>query len=190
MLEKIPSVVGEALAGLKAGIGKTAYHATFPDVAATLTLTSPAFSDRADLPSRFTADGPGLSPPLDWSGVPVGTAALALLVEDAGSPTPHPLVHVIAWTLAPTTAGLREGVLSDRERPDPRWRIGRNSFQRAAWLPPDPPSGHGRHAYLFQIYAIRQGPELQEGCGRGALLEDMRGRVVGKGLLTGFYGRP
>ena len=38
-----------------------------------LTLTSPAFHAGAVLPQRFSCDGAGVSPPLDWSGVPAGT---------------------------------------------------------------------------------------------------------------------
>ena len=111
MLEKIPGAVGEALSGLKAGCEKTASHATFADVPARLVLTSPAFAEGAELPARFTADGEGLSPPLAWSNLPAGTAALVVLVEDAGSPTPQPLVHLILWSVPPDVSEIREGAL-------------------------------------------------------------------------------
>ena len=45
---------------------------------APFTLTSTAFSDGAAIPSRHACDGPDLSPPLAWSGVPAGTKALLL----------------------------------------------------------------------------------------------------------------
>ncbi|MCJ2051530.1 YbhB/YbcL family Raf kinase inhibitor-like protein [Methylobacterium sp. J-070] len=190
MLEHIPSALGSALSGLKAGMAKTAYHGTFADIPETISLTSPAFADGAEIPARFTADGEGLSPPLAWSGLPDATAALVLLAEDAGSPTPHPLVHLIVANVPPQPAGLGEGVLSGQARPGDPSRIGRNSFLRADWLPPDPPSGHGRHDYVFQIYALRQALDLPQEPGRGALLEAMRGHVVGKGRLIGSYARP
>jgi hypothetical protein len=190
MLEKIPSVVGEALSGLKAGLEKTAYRATFPDVQESLRLASPAFADGTDMPARYTADGEGLSPPLAWSGLPAGTSALVLLVEDAGSPTPQPLVHLIAWNLPPDEAGLAEGALpSPGHRAETR-RLGRNSFLQQEWLPSDPPSGHGRHDYVFQIYALRQMLDLSEAPGRSALLGAMRPHVIGKGMLIGAYARP
>lgn len=188
MLEKIPSAVGEALSGLKSGAEKTAFHAVFPDVPVSLTLTSPAFADEADMPARFTADGAGLSPPLAWGDPPAGTASLVLLVEDAGSPTPQPLVHLIAWNLLPDQAGLREGEVSDPAA-DTGVPLGRNSFLHAGWLPPDPPSGHGRHAYVFQIYALNRPLDLAETPGRGALLKAMDGCVLGKGILVGAYAR-
>lgn len=190
MLEKIPGVLGEALSGLKAGLDKTASRADFPDVPETVTLSSPAFADGADLPARFTADGAGVSPPLAWSGLPAGTAALVLLVEDAGSPTPRPLVHLIAWSVPPEPAGLLEGALPGPGHAGTVEAVGRNSFLRAEWLPPDPPTGHGPHPYLFQIYALRQPLALAEAPGRGALIEAMRGQVLAKGILTGVYHRP
>ncbi|MFN2590446.1 MAG: YbhB/YbcL family Raf kinase inhibitor-like protein, partial [Actinomycetota bacterium] len=38
-----------------------------PSGPATLTVTSPAFSDGGTIPTRFTCDGPGISPPLRWA---------------------------------------------------------------------------------------------------------------------------
>lgn len=189
MLEKIPSVVGEALSGLKAGREKTAYQAVFSDVPETLTLTSPTFADGADLPARYTADGEGVSPPLAWSDLPDGTVALVLLVEDADSPTPQPLVHLIAWDLSPHPANIGEGALPGPGRPHDDGRLGRNSFLRSAWLPPDPPSGHGRHAYVFQLYALRQVLHFVADPGRGALLAAMRDHVIARGQITGTYAR-
>ncbi|SFL65760.1 YbhB/YbcL family Raf kinase inhibitor-like protein [Methylobacterium pseudosasicola] len=189
MLEKIPSAVGEALSGLKAGMEKTAYHAVFADIPETLTLTSPAFADGGEIPARFTADGPGTSPPLAWSGLPTQTAALVLLVEDAGSPTPQPLVHLIVWNLPLTPDSLDEGALPSPGRPLPGPSLGKNSFLRPEWLPPDPPSGHGSHAYLFQLYALASAVDLPESPGRGAVLDAMRGQVIGKGGLVGTYAR-
>ncbi|MEE7502933.1 YbhB/YbcL family Raf kinase inhibitor-like protein [Methylobacterium mesophilicum] len=190
MLEKIPGLIGEALSGLKAGLDKTASRADFPDVPETVSLSSPAFSDGDDLPARFTADGAGVSPPLAWSGLPEGTAALVILVEDAGSPTPRPLVHLIAWSVPPNLAALPEGALPSPGHAGTVRAVGRNSFLRAEWLPPDPPSGHGPHPYLFQLYALRLPLALDEGPGRGALIEAMCGQVLAKGILTGIYHRP
>ena len=185
MLEKIPAAVGHALSGLKAGIEKTAFHADFADAPATIALTSPAFADGASLPARFTADGAGASPPLAWSGLPAGTAAVAILAEDADSPTPQPLVHLIAWTATPGAEDIAEGALSS----GPAMNLGKNSFLKDGWLPPDPPTGHGAHRYLFQIYALGRSPDLSSSPGRGALVDAMHGHVLGKGSLTGTYER-
>jgi phosphatidylethanolamine-binding protein (PEBP) family uncharacterized protein len=43
-----------------------------------LALASPAFAAGGSFPVEYTCDGAGPSPPLAWSGVPAGTAELAL----------------------------------------------------------------------------------------------------------------
>jgi Raf kinase inhibitor-like YbhB/YbcL family protein len=190
MLEKIPHAIGEALSGLKAGVEKTAYHAEFDTAPTGLTVTSPAFADGGAMPARFTEDGAKLSPPLAWSGVPAGTAALVLLVEDADSPTPKPIVHAIAWDLPPGSEGLAEGALASPGSSGAGHDLGKNTFLKAGYLPPDPPTGHGSHRYLFQLYALNRRLDLDDNPGRGALLDAMHGHVLAKGLLTGTYERP
>ncbi len=188
MLEKLPHAVGSALSGFKAGLDGTTYHRDFGSVPETVALTSAAFADGASLPARFTADGPGISPSLAWSGLPAGTRRVVLLVEDAGSPTPEPLVHLIAWNLMPD-AGLAEGDLASPAGDGARHDLGRNSFLKDQWLPPDPPTGHGRHAYLFQVYALDAPLDLAAGPGRSALISAMTGHVLARGSLTGIYER-
>ncbi len=189
MLEKIPHAVGEALSGLKAGVAATTYHADFPDTPATVRLTSPAFADGAAIPPRFTEDGEKTSPPLAWAGLPPGTARVVLLVEDAGSPTPRPLVHLIAWNLMPEAGSLAEGALPSPGGAHQSQDLGKNSFLQDQWLPPDPPTGHGPHDYLFQIYALDAPLALDASPGRGAVIEAMRGHVLAKGCLTATYAR-
>ncbi|GJD29330.1 hypothetical protein PMNALOAF_0563 [Methylobacterium adhaesivum] len=189
MLEKIPHAVGEALSGLKAGLPATAYHAAFADVPATVRLTSTAFADGAPIPARFTEDGERTSPPLAWDALPAGTARVVLLVEDAGSPTPRPLVHLIAWNLMPEAKGLSEGALPSPGGAHQSQDLGKNSFLQDKWLPPDPPTGHGPHEYLFQIYALDAPLDLDASPGRSAVIEAMRGHVLAKGSLMGTYAR-
>lgn len=190
MLEHVPHWLGHALAGVRAGADKLAI--TQPGLAppAALTLTSPAFADGARLPDRFTADGTGVSPPLIWGAVPAGTASLALLVEDADAPTPQPLVHAVVWGIAADAARLAEGAIVADGAGGEDADVGRNSFLREGWLPPDPPTGHGVHRYCFQLFALGPGAgDPGESPGRSALIEAMRDHVVAAGLLTGTYGR-
>ncbi|TGE01734.1 YbhB/YbcL family Raf kinase inhibitor-like protein [Methylobacterium nonmethylotrophicum] len=190
MLETIPHALGEALSGLKAGIAKTAYHAAFEAAPAAIRVTSPAFADGAALPARFTQDGAKLSPPLAWSGIPAGATALVLLVEDADSPTPKPIVHAIAWDLPAGDGDLPEGALASPGSDGTIKEVGRNTFLKPGYLPPDPPTGHGPHRYLFQVYALDRHLGLDGTPGRGALLAAMHGHVLAKGVLTGTYERP
>ena len=188
MLEHLPPAIGRALSGTRAGTD--ALTLADPGLAppghtiAALTLQSPAFPEGGPIPERFTEDGDGVSPPLRWSDVPPGTAALLLLVEDADSPTPKPLVHAIVPGLEAHGGALAEGAIGDEAD------AGRNSFLSQGWLPPDPPPGHGPHRYVFQLYALNDEPALAASAGRGAVLDAIRGHVIAVGTLVGTFERP
>lgn len=153
-------------------------------------LMSPAFADGARLPERFTADGDGVSPPLVWGPLPKGTAHLALLVEDADAPAPQPLVHAVVWGMPADTGRLEEGAIRSDGAGTPERDVGRNSYLREGWLPPDPPTGHGSHRYAFQLFALDAGVgDPGETPGRTAMLEAMAGHVLAAGVLIGTYSR-
>ncbi len=189
MLEHVPHWLGEALRGARAGMEKLVIVEAAV-AAAGLDIGSPAFATEGRLPERFTADGAGVSPPLRWGTPPPGTAALALIVEDADAPAPQPLVHAIVWNLPPAAGELVEGaIVADGAGPAGGRDVGRNSYLREGWLPPDPPTGHGTHRYAFQLFALSAGGDPGESPGRSALLAAMEGRVLAAGLLIGTYSR-
>jgi Raf kinase inhibitor-like YbhB/YbcL family protein len=191
MLEKIPEGLGRALRGVRAGYEKVVSEdAAFADAPDCITLESPAFADRTSIPPRFTADGEKLSPPLAWSGVPEGTKGLVLIVEDPDAPSPEPLVHLLVFDLPPELSGLPEGELKSPGHAGLDEDLGRNSFLQAGWLPPDPPTGHGPHLYVFQMFALDRRLDFDRPPGRGAVVNAMKGHVLGRGVLTGTYERP
>lgn len=188
MLEHLPEWLGASLSGVRAG----AEHLTIVNPAlgksfAPIALSSPAFGDWIEMPPRFTADGAGVSPPLAWEDVPPGTQSLALIVEDADSPTPAPLVHAILWGLPAGMRALAEGaIVADTATGD----TGRNSLLSQSWLSPDPPKGHGEHRYVFQLFALDcPAANLGDAPGRSAVVNAMAGHVIGAGMLTGLYAR-
>lgn len=189
MLEKLPEAIGHALEHQRAGMEKTLFHAERrPEETERIEIESPAFAADSPLPRRFTADGAGVSPPMRWRNVPAGTATLVLIVEDADSPTPEPLVHAIVVDIDPHEAGLEEGIFSGPPEASPE-KLGRNSYLMLGWLPPDPPPGHGVHRYAFQIFALAAGESLSKTPGRGEVAAAVRSRAVGRGCLVGTYQR-
>ena len=190
MLELIPSGVGRALRGVRAGFEKVAVEQrSFVRMPNMVTLTSPAFQDGHPMPVRFTADGEGISPPLAWKGVMGAARGLALLVEDPDAPSPDPLVHLLAWDLPPALRELPEGEFRSPGHAGLDEMLGRNGFLQTAWLPPDPPRGHGPHMYVFQIFALDRKLNFERPPGRKQVLDAMAGHVLGKGMLTGTYER-
>lgn len=190
MLQKIPNAVGRALHKIRAGAEDLAIaHTELTGTHATIEISSPAFSYNERIPSAYTADGRGISPPLQWDGVPENAQSLVLLIEDADSPTPKPLVHAIAWNLPAADGSLPEGALGGEAAASEIETTGRNSFLMDHYLPPDPPPGHGAHRYVFQIFALDTQLNFDKEPGRKALLDAMRGHVLAKGLHIGVYER-
>lgn len=190
MLENLPDFVGHALRDQRAGLDQIAFRRLpLRGGQGAIAVTSLAFVDHGPLPVNYTADGEGASPPLQWHGTPEDARSLVLIVEDADSPTPHPLVHAILVGLAPEDGALAEGALNDDQAAPDEARLGRNSYLQHGWLPPDPPPGHGPHRYAFQFFALADGTEMPETPGRDALMEVLAERAIASGLLIGTYER-
>ena len=185
MLEHLPEWLGASLSGVRAG----AEHLVIVNPAlgsgfAPIALSSPAFADWTEMPVRFTADGAGVSPPLVWDALPPGTQSLALIVEDADSPTPAPLVHAIVWGLPAGMHALAEGaIVADAATGD----TGKNSFLSQSWLAPDPPKGHGEHRYVFQLFALDLPLTTMPGAKLDQLFKQIEGHVTACAVLTGRF---
>lgn len=192
MLEHVPRWLGAAMKGMRAGADKLAIvQPALGGRFDAIDLMSPAFAHEGWLPPRFTADGAGVSPPLVWGNVPEATARLALLVEDPDAPTPSPLVHAIVWGLPADERHLPEGaIVADGAGTADGRDVGRNSLFGEGWLPPDPPTGHGAHRYVFQVFALDGAmPDPGATPRRAALIKAMSGHVLAAGLLIGTYSR-
>ena len=190
MFEKIPSSIGQALIHQRAGMDSVVYNQLYRRRrTGRLDLRSTAFVFNGRLPVRFTADGAGVSPPLLWSDVPANTGSIALIVEDADSPTPHPLVHAIVVDLGAEVESIEEGALDSPQHRGEGLAMGPNSFLQQAWLPPDPPCGHGEHRYVFQIFALQDGTRAPDAPGRHAFIDLVLERAIAVGCLLGTYER-
>lgn len=189
MLEHIPAWMGRIFTNVRAGHERLAIVRTgLQGTAPIISLASPAFVAGGRLPVRFTADGEGVSPPLVWGEVPSGTASIALIVEDPDAPTPNPLVHGLLWDLPSNIRQLAEGEIAE-DKDAVGGSVGRNSYLAQAWLPPDPPPGHGEHDYIFQLFALAQASKLGSRPGRSNIVRAMSGQVLGVGVLVGTYSR-
>jgi len=190
MLEKMPEPLGHALRDARAGMDKLVFNRCGMRLGhGALQVASLAFADHAPIPARYTADGEGVSPPLSWRDLPAGTAAVALLVEDPDAPAPNPLVHAIVWNIPADVRRLPEGGISPDGKGSMGGDVGRNSLYTEGWLPPDPPTGHGNHDYVFQLFALNEIPPMGPNPGRDELVGALEGRVLAAGLLVGTYSR-
>ena len=190
MLENLPDFVGHALRDQRAGLAQLAFNRLpLRGGQGAIAVTSLAFVDHGPLPRLYTVDGDGVSPPLAWTNVPATATSVVLIVEDADSPTPRPLVHAIAVALPAGDGSLQQGALDDDADAPDEARLGRNSYLQHGWLPPDPPPGHGPHRYAFQVFALAGDAALPETPGRDALMEALERDAIASGMIIGTYER-
>jgi len=190
MLERLPRSIGRALHGRRAGIEKsTIARLLVRKRLPSLQVESSAFGDHQPIPALYTADGEGRWPELSWQWAPAGTESLVVMVEDPDAPSLEPLVHAIVVDIPPTLASLEEGVLSRAPRGAAALHMGRNSYLRQTWLPPDPPPGHGPHHYLFQVFALSLGAAFSAAPGRQEVQEILGYFAIAAGHAAGIYER-
>jgi Raf kinase inhibitor-like YbhB/YbcL family protein len=153
-------------------------------------LSSPAFEPGKPIPKKhaYRDEGDNISPPLQWSGVPEGTASLALICEDPDAPSPNnprpdPWVHWVLYDIpAGDSAGLAEGDSGGAV-------VGVTDFGKPGWGGPLPPKGSGTHRYFFRLYALDSKLGLPPGASKAQLMRAMEGHILARGELYGTYER-
>ena len=147
---------------------------------AAMTLTSPAFTDGATIPSKYTCDGADISPPLDIGNVPDGAKSLALIVDDPDAPV-GTWVHWVLWDIPAQTREILENSIPAGTQQ------GRNDWKRNGYGGPCPPSG--THRYFFKLYALDMPLALGAGTTKKDLERAMDGHVLAHTELKGTYRR-
>ena len=146
---------------------------------ATMKITSSAFQEGANIPSKFTCDGADTSPPLQIADIPSGAKSLVLIVDDPDAPGGL-FTHWAVWNIPLQTSAVGEGSA-------PKGVQGTNDFGKSDYGGPCPPSG--THRYYFKIFALDRELDLPFGAKRGHLDAAMKGHVVAQGELMGRYAR-
>jgi Raf kinase inhibitor-like YbhB/YbcL family protein len=142
-------------------------------------ITSSAFQEGGNIPSKFTCDGGDSSPPLQIAEIPSSAKSLALIVDDPDAPSGL-FTHWIVWNISPQTNGIAEGST-------PKGVQGTNDFGKAGYGGPCPPSG--THRYYVKIFALDRELNLPPGTKRNQLDVAMKGHVVAHGELMGRYAK-
>src|SRR6202140_5053195 len=79
-----------------------------------LTITTTAFADGAEIPSKFTQSDPNaVSPKLEWTHVPANTVSFALILHDpdvALQRKTDDVLHWLIFNIPGTARGLPEAV--------------------------------------------------------------------------------
>ncbi len=152
-----------------------------------MTISSPAFDDKGEIPRRHTCEGEDVAPGLSWSGVPKAARSLALIMDDPDAPDPaaprRTWVHWVLYDIPPASEGLPAGATA-ADLPEGT-REGLNDWNRTGYGGPCPPIG--RHRYFHKLYALDTVlPDLDHPT-KAKLEEAMKGHVLAQADLVGTY---
>src|SRR6266550_8444606 len=108
-------------------------------------ISSSAFQEGGNIPSKFTCDGADANPPLRVEGAPAEAKSLALIADDPDAPVGL-FTHWLVWNIDPKTTEIAENS-------PPNGAVqGTNDYPNLGYGGPQPPSG--THRYYFKIFAL------------------------------------
>ena len=152
--------------------------ALFAAGGAKMKITSSAFQEGGDIPSKFSRDGGNVNPPLRIEGTPQNAKSLVLIVDDPDAPVGL-FTHWLVWNIDPKTTEIPEKSL-------PKGAVqGTNDYPNLGYGGPQPPSG--THRYYFKIFALDQTLDLHSGAKRQELDKAMNGHIIAQGQSMGRY---
>jgi Raf kinase inhibitor-like YbhB/YbcL family protein len=149
-----------------------------------ITVTSPAFREGAQIPVRFACKeegGQGKTPPLRWSVASTGVAAQALIIDDPDAPG-GAYVHWVLFNIDATANEMLEGVIP------PHTEQAQNTAGKTGYYPPCPPKGE-QHRYRFTVYALDRRVPLPDGAKLNKVLSEIAQRTVARGRMTVEFGK-
>jgi Raf kinase inhibitor-like YbhB/YbcL family protein len=149
-----------------------------------ISLTSTAFEDGGRIPYLYTCEGADISPPLQWSGAPVGTRTYAMVCEDPDAPR-GTWIHWVLYNISGDALELTKAVPTLPELPSGA-RHGRNTAGDMTYAGPCPPPGKP-HRYFFRLYALDNSLDLPPGATNIELAQAMERHIVAQGTLMGTY---
>jgi len=141
-------------------------------------ISSSAFENEGEIPSKYTCDGVNINPPLEIAQVPEGTKTLALIVDDPDAPVGL-WVHWLVWNIQPDTTEIQENSIPNGSTQ------GTTSFGSVGYGGPCPPSG--THRYQFKLFALDTKIDLESNADKAALESGMQGHIIDKVMYMGKY---
>ncbi len=154
-----------------------------------LTLTTSAWADGTVIPAKYTGQN-SVSPALEWSNVPEGTAAFVLILHDPDVALRRSTDDVLHWMLVniPGTAtSLPEGVPAGPTLADGTMQM-KNIMGATAYVGPGAPPGPYHH-YTIELFALDQKLEVSADATRADVLKAMDGHILGKAAYVGLFHR-
>jgi len=158
-----------------------------------LTLTSPDFEDGGVIPNKYTQAVPdAVSPKLEWTHVPPGTASFALILHDPDAALQRKTDDVLHWmifNIPGSATELPQGVpVGKAELPDGAIQA-KNLRGMPGFMGPGAPAAGPYHHYTFELFALDTKLSLGPDATRADVLNAMNGHILGKAVLEGRFHR-
>lgn len=145
-------------------------------------ITSAAFKAGGPIAAKYTCDGAGVSPPLQWQGIPHGTSEVFMLAIDLSGSAGDAIQWAVAG-LSPTTTEIPEGHL-------PAGAVaGVNSAGKVGWGGICGAKGQ-LHRVGFLFYALKHKLNLKAGFNPIEVRGGLKGATLATGLTLATYQRP
>lgn len=172
------------IAGVACGKPQLVPRAAPGVVVASITVTSPSFTEAGRIPVDCTCDGKELIPEIVLSSPPDGTKSLLITVDDPDN-SAGVFFHMVAFNISPEVRKLPSG--TELTNVGENARFGLNDFHVAHYSGPCPPKGEA-HRYRYRVTALDTTLNLSEGTPRSQIDEAIDGHIIGEGTLTGHFG--
>ena len=152
-----------------------------------MTITSSAFQSNSLMPAKYSCDGEGVNPPLEFGDVPTDAKSLVLLMDDPDVPKnllPAGVFdHWVIYNIDPSVKEIAE----DSTPPGVQGLNGAGQEKYAAACPPDK-----EHRYFFNLYALDSMLTFSDPSkvNKQMVIDAMQGHIVEQAELMGLYNRP
>lgn len=152
--------------------------------ASKIMVTSQDFNNKGSISNENACDvlGEDKSPQFSFSNVSPDTQNFALIMFD---PDYRNFVHWIIYNIPNDKPDLQQGLPRDGEL-EGGIRQGINSTGEIGYFGPCPPPKE-THRYVFQVFALDTNLNLEAGANSKQLKKAMKGHIVGRGKLVGYY---
>ena len=168
-----------------------------------LTLVTTAWPDGGMIPLRYTQAGPEVSPAIQWSAPPAGTASFVLVFHDAdalaANNSTDDLLQWLVWNIPANSTGLPQAMPDGFELPNGTRQI---SASGSRYRGPGASATGPVHHYTLDLYALDtmldvkvdpqapQDPNPNVQAIRNAVFQAMAGHIHGKAAYFGIFRRP
>ena len=174
-----------------------------------LQISSSAFVNGGTLPVQFSCEGEGITPPLNWTGVPDGTKSLVMIMDH--KPAPRPAGQ--QGDMPPPPPASEDATAPKPKNPDElRWywtvynisaattaisneqtvgTLGGNVVNERSEYAPPCSKGPGLKNYTFHLYALSTTLNMSQAdiVSEATLRTSMRGSILDSDSLTVSFER-